>query len=547
MYDYFTALTPRRLKELFRLALFVGINSAPVYGVVRKFGEIPITTLEFETAVPAEIEQHETLLNEHLKLCAFLTLVSFDRWLVGNSIVTIYEPLTRELECAECKTRENVTAADYSFQLERTEFKLRCRVCLHHGKARVIDSQLKDPSKIQLIRLDPQLIDIDQNRTTGETEYYYTIPRADIAKVRAGAKLHINHTPLEVLEAMKDRKVLKLNKDNVYHMKMPAPAGVDGSWGLPPLISAIKLFLFAATLRRANEAIALEYITPFRVIHPMAASGQGDPITSLNLGRWKDELSENMRLHRRDPLRAMFSPVPIGVQNIGGDGRALLTLGELQEAEKAIVLALGAPPGLMEAGLSRRSGDVDLRIIENQLRTHTADLNGFIQWVERRTTTFLGWKSVPTKLIPFKLVDDLSNKQLVAQLWEKGVVSKTTITQSIDVDLKHERELIRQEALTDAREQSEIQLALAKQDQSLSTSAQRRALMGGGGTAYDQQQVYSANTPLAQEIAALDPSSRKSRLIALEKEDRVAYAVVKVLLEDMDYAQGAAQQGAPVQ
>lgn len=540
MYDYFTALTPRRLKELFKLAQFVGINSAHIYGVLRKFGEIPITRLVFETVVETELKQHEKLFNEQLRLCGFLTMASFDLQLTGNSIVTMYEPIQRDLICTRCHTPENIEAADYSFNLDKTEFRHNCRKCsAQRVLSKVKDSQLRDPAKIRLLRLDPLLVDIDQNRTTGETEYYYTIPRADITKVRAGVKLHINHTPIEVLQAMRDRKVLKLDPSNVYHMRKPAPAGLDGQWGLPPLVAAIKLFMFAATLRRANEAIALEYVTPFRVIHPMAASGQGDPISTLNLGRWKDEIQENMRMHRRDPLRAMFAPIPIGVQNIGGDGRALLTLGELQEAEKSIILSLGVPYEFAVGGMGRRSGEVDLRMIENQLRTHTEDLNGLVQWVERRATTFLGWKSVPTKLVEFKLLDDLTNKQLLMQLWQAGAASETTVSQSIDLDLTHELDLIKQEKLNKARSLAETEIAIAKQQASLSASAQRKALMGGGGTAYDQQQVFSMNTPLAQEIASLDPGSRKSRLIALEKEDRVAYAVVMVLLADMERGQGA--------
>jgi hypothetical protein len=112
-------------------------------------------------------------------------------------------------------------------------------------------------------------------------------------------------------------------------MKMPGPAGVQAQWGFPPITSAIKNFLFTAVLRKANEAIALEHITPMRIIHPSAASGQGDPISTIPLDRWRDEMEKNIRLFRRDPLRIQFSPVPINVQELGGNGRALMTLGEL--------------------------------------------------------------------------------------------------------------------------------------------------------------------------------------------------------------------------
>jgi hypothetical protein len=154
-----------------------------------------------------------------------------------------------------------------------------------------------------------------------------------VQQVKEGNKHLIGTMPMEMLKAMKAKKTFKFADGQIFHLKVPGLPALSRS-GASPITSAIKLFLFAAILRRANEAIALEHITPFRVIHPQAASGNGDPLLQLNLDEWRRELESNYKKFRRDPLRMQFSPVPIGVQNVGGDGRAMLTLGELQEAEK---------------------------------------------------------------------------------------------------------------------------------------------------------------------------------------------------------------------
>lgn len=539
MYDYFTTFTPRKLKDLFRAAEFIGVNSAHIYGTVRKFGEYPITRLQYETNVESERKRHEELFDRHLRMKGFLTQVSFDEWLTGNSVVSMYEPIRRDLVCTRCHVPEVVTAAAYRFNLDKLEFRLDCRACGERNvPARVKDSPLRDPAKIKLIRWDPKLIDIDSNPLTGESEYYYTIPRADIAKVRAGSRLHINHTPMEFLAAMRDRKVFKFAEGAVYHMRMPGPAGLDMQWGLPPITAAIRLFMFAATLRKANEAIALEHITPFRVMHPSQSTPSGDPLTTLNLGRWRQELEQNLRAHRRDPLRVMFSPIPVGVQNVGGDGRAMLTLGELQEAEKSIVLSLGVPIEFLTGGLGQTRGEITLRMIENQLRTHIENLNGLIQWVEHRAATFLGWASVPTKLADFKMIDDVENKQLKMQMWQQGKVSDATIADTVDLDLAHERKQRKQDALDDARAQAETQLAVQQQQQALSLTSRQRALQNQGGMAYDPQQVLAANAPIAEELSQYDEGTRRSRLDALQGEDPVSYAVVKMLLEQIQQNQG---------
>lgn len=534
MYDYLTGFTPRKLKDLFRWAEYIGMSSPHIYGVVRKFGEYPITRFVYTTDEDSERNRHEKLFDEHLRFKGFLTEVSFDVWLYGNCFVSVIEPVKRDLQCPRCKTREDITAAQYTFNLDKLEFKHNCRVC--GGKqvlSKVIDEPLREPERLHLTRWDPKLIDIEENRFTGERAYYYTIPRADVAAVRAGNRLAIDHTPMELLSAMREKKTFKFAQGAIYHLKMPAPAGLQCEWGYPPITAAIKMFLFAAILRRANEAIAMEYLTPFRILHPAAASGAGDPFTTLNLDRWRRELEANYRIFRRDPLRFMTSPIPVGVQNVGGDGRTLLTLGELQEAEKNIVISLGVPLEFLTGGLGQTRGEITLRMIENQLRTHIENLNGLIRWVERRTSAFLKWKTVPVKLADFKMVDDAENKAFKAQLWQAGIVSNSTMADTADVDLHDERKLRKQDALDDARVQAETDIALKQQQQSLSLTSRQQAIQNQGGTAYDPQQVLAANQPLAEQLAQIDPGSRTSRLDDLKKEDPVAYAVVRMMIEDM--------------
>jgi len=227
------------------------------------------------------------------------------------------------------------------------------------------------------------------------------------------------------------------------------------------------------------------------------------------------------------------------------DGRAMLTLGELQEAEKSIVLSLGVPLEFLTGGLGQTRGEITLRMIENQLRTHIENLNGLIQWVERRAATFLGWASIKTSLADFKMIDDLDNKALKMQMWQQGQVSHTTMADAIDVDLTHERKQRKQDALDDARAQSETELAVQKEQSSLSLTSRQRALQNQGGIAYDPQQVLAANVPLAQELGGMDEPTRRSRLDSLQGEDPVSYAVVKMLLEQQQQNQTAAmkQQG----
>jgi hypothetical protein len=247
----------------------------------------------------------------------------------------------------------------------------------------------------------------------------------------------------------------------------------------------------------------------------------------------------NYKAFRRDPLRLMFSPIPVGVQNVGGEGKTLLTLGELQQAEENIVLSLGVPIEFLKGGLGQTRGEITLRMIENQLRVHIENLNGLIEWTEERASSFLRWASVPMKLADFKMVDDSENKQLTAQMWAAGKISDSTMADAIDKDLTHERKQRRQDALDDARAETETQLAIQKQQQSLSLQSRQQAMRSSGGQSYDPAQVFAANTPLAEELVGMDPGTRQSRLDQIKTEDGVAYAVLRVLLEQIQQNQEA--------
>ena len=546
VFDYLTGFVPRKLKDLFKWAEYLAYNSAHVYGVVKKFGEYPITTFIYDTTSPNEKARHQDLFEKKIGLKGFLTKVSFDKWIYGNAFVSVFEPIKRWLRCPKCGTKEDIKVADYKFIEATTSFRVKCRQCSVEVVAEVEDEKLIEGSKINLIRWDPKLIDIDHNPVTGQSIYYYTIPRSIVQQVKEGNKHLIGTMPMEMLKAMKDKKTFKFGEGQLYHLKVPGPAGVESQWGFPPVTAAIKLFLFAAILRRANEAIALEHITPFRVMHPQAASGSGDPVMQLNLSQWREELERNYKLFRRDPLRIQFSPIPIGVQNIGGDGRAMLTIAELQEAEKSIVLSLGVPMEFLSGGLGQTRGEITLRMIENQLQTHIEDLNGLVQWIEGKCSKFLSWDSIPTRLADFKMIDDVENKQMFFQLWQAGKISDTKMGEILGIDWEHERKQKAEDALAETKAQMTLDAAQKKMQNSLSQQAINRAQQQQGGAQYDQQAIIAQADQIAQEMAGLDSGSRRSRMDALKGEDLVMASVVRERLEQMQQDQNQAaksQQG----
>lgn len=559
LFDFLTAFAPRKLKDLFRLCEYLYFNSSQIYAALQKFCTYPVTDLIFKTTNEALRTKFEDLHNKVIKTKRRLIQAATDKFVYGNAFFSIYMPFIRYLQCRDCKALTNIAAIDYKFKLKKLEFTYTCASCNKQTVGTIYDRKITRPDKVSVIRWDPKMIDIDYNPITQHSEYYYTIPKELKDRVIKGNKHVISTMPIEFLKAIKEDKIFKFAEGQIFHMKMDAPAGIEAQWGFPPLASTIKLFFYAAVLRKANEAIALDYVVPLRIVSPKVASGNADPLLTMSLDKWASEMKYNVKRWRRDPLHIMWSPIPAEVTHLGGQARALMTLGEVQAAEDNIIAALGLPKEFIYGGFSAMGSGIQLRVLENQLLHQTGDLNDLAQWINDKFARLLGWETMPVELAPFRFIDDVQQKSLMLQLHAANPqdpwLSKATLGEAFDIDPVEERKHKRQEALDDARGQQELAQDLQKLQNTLAQKVQAQAMMGQQGLQYDQQQIIAQADGMVQQMMGLDPGSRRSQMHALEIEDYVMYSVVQNRMQDMQTAQnhealtqaraGAGQDGAP--
>jgi hypothetical protein len=528
MFDFITGFAPRKLKDLFRWVEYLYYNSAHIFAALKKFAEYPVTDITINSNNEALTDNWERVLKKSIKIKNVAIASGLDLHLYGNSFTSVYHPFNRFLICGQCKARTGIRKVSYGFNLKTLSFSYTCPACNKNTTGEIQDEKSADENRINVIRWDPKLMDINHNPITNESVYYYTIPQDLKHKVEKGDAHIINTMPIEFLQAIRDDKVFEFAEGQLYHMKINPPAGISSQWGFPPLTTTIKLFFYTAILRKANEAIAFEHILPFRVLHPAPISGAADPAQMVNLMKWRQEMTANIKRWRRDPLHIMFAPSALGVTMMGGQGRSLLTLGEIKEAEEEIIAAMGIPKEFIYGGLSFTGSSITLRMLENQLETHTAHLNDQLNWIIKQTGKILSWKPAEAEYLPFKLVDDAVQKQFVMGLQQttQGMISNTTLLELNDTDINEEREKRMQETLDETRMQMELQQKLAKIQTSLAQQAQQEA-SGGSGLNYNPQQVLASAEQIVQQMSTMDPSAQKSTLAQLSQEDPVMYAVVK--------------------
>jgi hypothetical protein len=528
MFDFLTGFAPRKLKDLFRWVEYLYYNSAHIFAALKKFAEYPITDITVDSNDEVLKDSWTRVLKKSIKAKNVAIYSGLDLQLYGNSFTSVYQPFNRFLICKSCNARTNIRKTTYKFKLKSLSFSYYCPACHTHTTGELKDDKVADEKRINIIRWDPKLMDINHNPITGESKYYYTIPQELKRKVEKGDAHIINTMPIEFLRAIKDDKVFEFADGQIYHMKIDPPAGIESQWGFPPLTATIKLFFYTAVLRKANESIALEHIVPFRILHPAPISGNADPTTTMNLMRWRQEMAANVQRWRRDPNHVMFAPAALGVTMMGGQGRSLLTLGEVKEAEDNIIAAMGIPREFLYGGLSFSGSAITLRMLENQLETYASGLNTQLEWIIEQVSKILGWKTVEASFVPFRLIDDAQQKQLLLNINSmKPLVSDGTILDMLNIDINKERAKRQQETLDETRDQLETQQKVQEMQNSIMQQATQAALQGNNGMNYNPVQVLAQADQLVQQLQQMDPGSQKSFFDQLSQEDPVMYAVVK--------------------
>lgn len=129
---------------------------------------------------------------------------------------------------------------------------------------------------------------------------------------------------------------------------------------------------------------------PLTVLFPQPGSGSSDPYSTISLSKWREQVGLEVQRWRFDRNYLPIMPLPIGSQNIGGDGRALLLGQEIRIWSEHIISGMGVPQEFVFGGLQYSGSNVSLRMLENQLLRYVSDQLRMIKNFIVKTLQ-LGW------------------------------------------------------------------------------------------------------------------------------------------------------------
>ena len=211
-----------------------------------------------------------------------------------------------------------------------------------------------------------------------------------------------------------------------------------------------------------KNCIANELIIPLRCVFPATNSADASPYSLINLQDWQEHVGQEIQRWRSDKAYIPILPLPLGQQNIGGEGRALLLHQEMKIESEHIVAGMGCPPELIFGGTSWSGSNVSLRMLENDFLRMREDDMRLIKFLMDRVSRWLGWPTINVRFRAFKMADDLQRKAYLLQLAQLGKISDTSLLEESDMDIRDENKLLSREADERMIAQKRQRLAMAE-------------------------------------------------------------------------------------
>jgi len=468
-FDIASEYVPEEITEIFEWCEFLYLTMTGYKAAVSRLVSYFLTEVVLEGGSEAERQEYKKLLDKDMRILGQLGEIGENFQVYGNVFITMSFPFDRWLTCPQCQTAYVDRRVDYTYEVSKHTFSGTCPKCRQHVVFTPRDDRVLDRKRVKLKPWNPKEIKQRCHPYTGYTEYYWEIPAELIRQVESKEAFYIEDLPLEMLEAIHDgrsndkRATFMFDQDAIFHMKEPSLAGVAiKGWGIPPMLPNFKLAYYIQILRRYDEAIAMDFIIPFRILYPETA-GNGranDAIMNVNLGDMKAQMTKMIADRRRDPTTIHTMPSPIGYQMVGGEGKALAPKESLALANSDLLNSIGIPVELYQGTLTLQSAPVALRLFE-QTQSHMVDgFNELLDWATKKITRYFNWGDMQAQLRSVTLADDLERKALALQGAAGMDISKSTAYRPLGFNYLEEQKAImeEQEAIRKLQEKNQAEM-----------------------------------------------------------------------------------------
>jgi len=427
---------PSTTKEMMRWALYLYSTNPIINQIFRKIAGFITTKIMVSGDADEDKQVVEEFIHDTLKLPRQERRMMIDYLLYGNAFAKFIPPADKYMVCDKCKAKTRLDEVD-KWTFKNMRFSGTCPKCGAKGTKELAEEPIKNRKRARLVRINPRYIDIHYNPLTEQRLYIFNVPAAIEQSLKQSKdyvqRWFVETTPLDVIMAIKKKKVIKWNEQEVFHFLFDSASRDDDTFGEIPLLPVFKQTWLLHTHWRAQEAISIEHITPWLLVSP-ASGGSSDVMHSYDMGRWTNFMRQAFLNWRRDPNYIALSPFPVTQVQLRGDAKALDTFNQQEFLVKIISGGMGVPEGFIFGGMTWSSASVELRALENEWINLTARLEEFIKWVKTKAEAMLDLPKVEIEHQEFKMADDVQQRQQSLQLAAQGVISQQQLCRDLGYD-----------------------------------------------------------------------------------------------------------------
>lgn len=554
--DIASKYIPTNIKEVFDWCDYLFTSQPTLAAVSKRNVSYFLTDIILEGQSEKERTKYEEFLRDKLKLMQVLRDVGTNFSTYGNAFVTLYLPFDRYLKCGKCNTEYPDTSEAITFDYDpaNVTYTGTCPKCRNHGGFSILDRRSTDSNRARLVLWNPKEIEIRSHPVSGETTYFWDMNAKFRDRILNKDMFFIRGTPLSMLRTAAmwakrrtsgdgARLLYQFDEGAIKHIRESNLAGIDfEGWGVPPILPNFRLSYYIQLLRRYDEAIAQDYIIPFRVIFPQTGPTQGsDPLQTASLAKFTGAMKQMVENRRKDPTAIQVAPVPVGYQALGGEARNLAPKDNLAYSSDELLNNLNYPAELYKCNLSVQAAPVALRLYAKNNSNLVGGFNEIISWILPQLHTHFKWGEVTGKLNPITLADDLSRQSMLLNLQAGQKVSDTTALKTVNLSYEEEMQRMIQDQQMMQRIQNQAALDMQASQMQDSQGGGGGGDGGGGGGGGSPGDLMAQASDLAMQLLGMDDATRTSQLIDMKGSNPTLHGLVKQRLADL--RSQAASQG----
>lgn len=509
---------PKSMRQMLDLCEWMYLNNSTYKAAIERIARLFYTFPEYDTAENiSSVEVIKDFVSNSIDFRRRIITCGRDYLGYGNAFIGLFLPFKRWIKCPTCKKTYPAEHIDLDFSSDG-HFTGTCVCGARPNKFFYRDTPLKNLDKINIIRFSPKEMEIVTNKISNTSTYYWKMLPRDKQQIMQGkGTTLIKEMPIEILTAAFTDKKIQFANDEILHIKDESLAGIDMEWGTPFALSCFPLIFYIAILRKANEAISMDYIIPLRIIFPQSSTSNQEA-SYMNLGNFVGRIREILKHHRADPADYHVCPVPVGYQTMGGEKRSLMISDDIKLSTDELLSSMGFPAELFQ------TSPMALRLLENTFDL-TAIYNKIFKWVFKRVTAYMSMDNVDVALTPLRLADDMERRNMIMNLSAAQKISDISLLEMYNMDYEKEQEKKLKQMQIIAKLETKAEKDKQKEQQMQDQAA------GGPSQASTPTEIMQTAGEKAQQLIMMPESMRRSELDTLLKTNPLLHHAIRAEME----------------